>query len=134
MPQHAGADTATSVTIPDSTTALPLGSRLVSRRQLLDALPPTEACNTMVRTYFASFASLFHILHDQTFNQQYSCFLTDVDSMPLAWLAVLYSILATATIALPAESPLLKDLSRARDASSRVAEISQRYRDDSQVS
>jgi hypothetical protein len=87
-------------------------ARSSSVEELLAALPSRKACHELVDVYFASFASLFHILHDPTFRQQYACFVEDPRSMPLAWLALLYSLLATAVLALPPDSELLADLSR----------------------
>ncbi|KAK5170675.1 uncharacterized protein LTR77_005265 [Saxophila tyrrhenica] len=98
-------------------------------QELLACLPPQKACRELVSTYFSSFASLFHILHDPTFQRQYSYFLEDPHSMPLAWIALLYSLLATAILALPPDSELLSDLSRKKTPLEMSAELTQRYRD-----
>ncbi|KAK3617019.1 hypothetical protein LTR56_025563 [Elasticomyces elasticus] len=107
---------------------MPFGESAKNQNLLL-ALPSVAACSTLVGTYFRSFASLFHILHDPTFHEQYASFTEDPDSMPLAWLALLYAVLATASLALSTESDLLADLSRKKSASGRILELSQRYRD-----
>lgn len=108
----------------------PLGSRRsLSVQELLVALPPQRACRELVDVYFQSFASLFHILHDPTFRRQYAFFLEDPQSMPLSWIGLLYSILATAVLALPPESPLLSDLSRQASPLARSVELTQHYRD-----
>jgi hypothetical protein len=104
-------------------------ARCVDANQLLAVLPPRRACQELVNVYFASFASLFHILHDPTFHRQFACFLEDPQSMPLAWLALLYSLLATAVLALPPDSELLGDLSRQSTPLKRCTELSHRYRD-----
>lgn len=95
---------------------------------LLFALPPQGHCTELVRTYFTSFASLFHILHDPTFYQQYDSFLQAPESMPTAWLALLYAMLGTAVLALPCDSYILLDLSRGSGAPARAASLSERYR------
>lgn len=92
-------------------------------------LPPAKECTELVEIYLTSFASIFHLLHDPTFRQQYECFLADPDSMPLVWLALLYSVLATGVLALPHESHLLQTLSRRPLATGKIAELAQRYRD-----
>lgn len=104
-------------------------ARSSSVEELLAALPSRKACHELVDVYFASFASLFHILHDPTFRQQYACFVEDPRSMPLAWLALLYSLLATAVLALPPDSELLADLSRQSTPLQRCTELTHRYRD-----
>jgi hypothetical protein len=108
----------------------PLGNRRsLSVQDLLLALPPQKACRELVDVYFQSFASLFHILHDPTFRRQYAFFLEDPQSMPLSWIGLLYSILATAVLALPPDSPLLSDLSRQASPLARSVELTQHYRD-----
>lgn len=92
-------------------------------------LPPAKECTELVQMYLRSFASIFHLLHDPTFCRQYDCFLADPDSMPLVWVALLYSILATGVLALSPESHLLQTLSRRASATGKIAELSQRYRD-----
>jgi hypothetical protein len=104
-------------------------ARSVDVNQLLAALPPRKACQELVNVYFASFASLFHILHDPTFHRQFAYFVEDPQSMPLAWLALLYSLLATAVLALPPDSDLLADLSRQSTPLQRCTELAHRYRD-----
>lgn len=104
-------------------------ARSSSIDELLAALPSRKACHELVNAYFSSFASLFHILHDPTFHQQYAGFVEDPQSMPLAWLALLYSILATAVLALPPDSELLVDLSRKINPLQRCTELTHRYRD-----
>jgi hypothetical protein len=108
----------------------PLGNRRsLSMQDLLVALPPRKACQELVDVYFQSFASLFHILHDPTFRRQYAFFLEDPHSMPLSWIALLYSILSTAVLALPPDSALLSDLSRRTTPLARSVELTQHYRD-----
>lgn len=82
----------------------------------------------LVRIYFTSFASLFHILHDPTFYQQYDSFQQSSESMPLAWLSLLYAILSTAVLALPLDSDILHDLSLLPPGFRKVAGLSERYR------
>ena len=104
-------------------------ARSVDLNELLAALPPRKACQELVNVYFESFASLFHILHDPTFHGQFACFVADPQSMPLSWLALLYSLLATAVLALPPDSDLLADLSRQSGPLQRCMELTHRYRD-----
>ena len=99
-----------------------------STHEFLIALPPSSHCTELVRVYFASFASLFHILHDPTFYQQYDSFMQDPESMPLAWIALLYAVLGTAVLALPSDSYILQDLSRNSRPLAKIADLSERYR------
>lgn len=108
----------------------PLGTRRsIGVQELLVTLPPQSACQELVDVYFQSFASLFHVLHDPTFRRQYAFFLEDPQSMPLSWIGLLYSILATAVLALPPDSALLSDLSRQASPLARSVELTQHYRD-----
>lgn len=118
--------------LPDSTgssdlRSSPLGSS-VDMRTLLASLPPTSVCTELVRIYFSSFASLFHVLHDPTFWRQYEMFLQDAESVRLEWLALLYTVLATAIIALSPDHSILSDLSRKRTAPEKMRELSENWR------
>ena len=96
--------------------------------EFLAALPPRSHCTELVRIYFTSFASLFHILHNPTFHRKYDGFLQEPESVPLAWLALLYAVLGTAVLALPSDSHLLHDLSRQPNPLLKMADLSERYR------
>ncbi|KAJ5503037.1 hypothetical protein N7463_005911, partial [Penicillium fimorum] len=104
-----------------------------NRPNLLAKLPPTEYCNQLKDLYFQSIApvglltSLFPILHSPTFHERYRQFFKDQDQASLAWLALLFTILGTAVLALENDSPLLKNLSRKPTPWDRVTELSERY-------
>ena len=47
--------------------------------------------------------------------------------MPLSWMALLFSVLGIAVLALEPDSPILSDLSRSRGAYGKLTELSERY-------
>ncbi|EKV05043.1 hypothetical protein PDIG_38710 [Penicillium digitatum PHI26] len=98
-----------------------------NRHNLLAKLPPTEYCNQLKDLYFQSIAPLFPILHGPTFHERYRRFSKDPDQASLAWLALLFTILGTAVLALENDSPVLKTLSRKHTHWDRVTELSERY-------
>jgi hypothetical protein len=115
-----------------------------NRPNLLAKLPPTEYCNQLKDLYFQSIApvgsitpdiirvksnkkKLFPILHSPTFHEQYRQFSNDPDQASLAWIALLFTLLGTAVLALENDSPLLKSLSRKPTPWDRVTELSDRY-------
>ncbi|KAJ5791326.1 transcriptional regulator family: Fungal Specific TF [Penicillium psychrosexuale] len=98
-----------------------------NRPNLLAKLPPTEYCNQLKDLYFHSIAPLFPILHSPTFHERYHQFSKDPDHASLAWLALLFTILGTAVLALENDSLLLKTLSRKHTPWDRVTELSERY-------
>jgi hypothetical protein len=105
----------------------PLSSNQTSLKDLLARLPPVSQCSELVNVYFRSFASLFHILHDPTFNRQYESFLENAETTSLSWLALLFAVLGTAVLALERSSPILCDLSRSRKVG-KVADLMEHYR------
>ena len=105
----------------------PLLSDKTPVKALLARLPPVSQCSELVNVYFRSFASLFHILHDPTFNRQYECFLENAETTSLSWLALLFAVLGTSVLALERSSPILRDLSRSRGAG-KVADLMEHYR------
>lgn len=71
---------------------------------------------------------MIHILHDLTFEAEYQQFCHDPSSVSLAWLALLFAILAIAVSALDDDDPLLSDLGRERTVSRNIKVLSARYR------
>jgi hypothetical protein len=71
---------------------------------------------------------LFHILHDPTFDADYSHFQQNPNSASLSWLALLFSILSIAVTALDENNSLLFDLGRRLKSSENIAILSLRYR------
>ncbi|CAG7922092.1 unnamed protein product [Penicillium olsonii] len=100
----------------------------VSREELLAALPPASCCNALKDVYFQVFSTVFHILHDLTFEAEYQQFCHDPGSVSLSWLALLFAILAIAVSALDDDHPLLADLGRERTVSRNIKSLSARYR------
>lgn len=98
-----------------------------SMDDILGALPSQSYCSELVRVYFTSYASLFHVLHAPTFERQYERFVQGAHDMPLAWLALLFAILGTAVHALPSNSQLL-DLSHQSRSLEKIEDLSSRYR------
>ncbi|KAL1952738.1 hypothetical protein VTO42DRAFT_4309 [Malbranchea cinnamomea] len=99
-----------------------------SRKELLGRLPPGQYCDTLKDVYFRVFSSLFHVLHDPTFEAEYRQFRQDPNSVQLSWLALLYVVLAIAVNGLDDDSPLLSDLGRETSASANINVLAARYR------
>ncbi|OQO13028.1 hypothetical protein B0A48_02492 [Cryoendolithus antarcticus] len=106
----------------------PAFSSVADTDVLIAGLPSKSHCKELVQIYLTSFASLFHVLHDPSFQSQYQSFEGDPNSVPLSWLALLYTTLATAVLALPHDSYILVDLSRKQTAFERIADLTARYR------
>ncbi|KAH7396090.1 hypothetical protein BKA66DRAFT_258254 [Pyrenochaeta sp. MPI-SDFR-AT-0127] len=119
---------ATSCSIDLSSGPYPFGRKQVDIKDLLVDLPARSHCTQLKEVYFESFASLFHILHDPTFCEQYAEFERAPESMPLSWLALLFAILGTSVTALGHSSQLLSDLSRKKTVASKISDLSERYR------
>ncbi|KAJ5498503.1 hypothetical protein N7453_007554 [Penicillium expansum] len=100
----------------------------ISRAELLSILPPGRYCDTLKDVYFQVFSSVFHILHDLTFEAEYQHFCHDPGSVSTSWLALLFAILAIAVSALDDDHPLLSDLGRERTVSRNIKVLSARYR------
>ncbi|KUJ06682.1 uncharacterized protein LY89DRAFT_702815 [Mollisia scopiformis] len=65
---------------------------------LLAALPPRLAVDQLVSRYFNSNSPTLHIFHSPTFQKEYQHFWSNQNDTPIAWLALLYSILVIATL------------------------------------
>ncbi|KKK21079.1 hypothetical protein ARAM_004319 [Aspergillus rambellii] len=92
----------------------PFGEHEVeNRHNLLARLPPTEH-------YFSN-----HTPAD--ISEEVSPVYENSDQVPLVWLALLFSVLGTAVLALDKDSPILSSLSRKANPWDRVTEISERY-------
>ncbi|KAJ5824490.1 hypothetical protein N7447_006830 [Penicillium robsamsonii] len=100
----------------------------ISRAELLAILPPGRYCDTLKDVYFQVFSTVFHILHDLTFEAEYQHFCHDPGSVSTSWLALLFAILAIAVSALDDDHPLLADLGRERAVSRNIKVLSARYR------
>ncbi|KAJ5084224.1 hypothetical protein NUU61_008803 [Penicillium alfredii] len=100
----------------------------VSRAELLAFLPPGRHCDTLKDVYFRVFSTVFHILHDLTFEAEYQHFCHDPSSVSTSWLALLFAILAIAVNALDDDDPLLSDLGRERTVSRNIKVLTARYR------
>ncbi|KAJ5232708.1 hypothetical protein N7468_005664 [Penicillium chermesinum] len=99
----------------------------ISRSELLGLLPPGQYCDTLKEVYFRVFSPVFHILHDMTFEAEYQQFCHDPSSVSIAWLSLLFAILAIAVSALDDDDPLLSDLGE-RTVSRNIKVLSARYR------
>ncbi|KAH7092401.1 hypothetical protein FB567DRAFT_237088 [Paraphoma chrysanthemicola] len=119
---------AAACSIDLSSGPFPFGKRDVEISQFLNLLPVRSHCRQLVDVYLESFASLFHLLHEPTFREQYAKFEQAPQSTSLSWLALLFAILGTAVTALDSSSQLLRDLSWSSTAAEMVAELSERYR------
>ncbi|KAI8655259.1 Zn(2)-C6 fungal-type domain-containing protein [Fusarium keratoplasticum] len=108
--------------------SMPFTTSTATIAELIDLLPPTSHCDELKRTYFDVFSPLFHILHDPTFEADYRRFQSDPEQVSLPWLALLFVILSIAVIALPEDSPLLRELGRRNSSLENTSLLSSRYR------
>ncbi|EEP75999.1 predicted protein [Uncinocarpus reesii 1704] len=99
-----------------------------SRRELMSYLPPRQYCDRLKDAYFRVFSPLFHVLHDPTFEAEYSRFREDAASASLSWLALLFVVLAIAVNGLDENDCLLPDLGRESTAAANIRVLSARYR------
>ncbi|KAK4234357.1 hypothetical protein C8A03DRAFT_18722 [Achaetomium macrosporum] len=97
-------------------------------QDLLSMLPPSSYCDELKNVYFGTFATLFHVLHDPTFDAEYTEFRDDPLQTPLPWLALLYAILGVAVTAVPEDSAFLWDLGRQQTAAENMGLLTSRYR------
>ncbi|KAM6509338.1 hypothetical protein FSOLCH5_012339 [Fusarium solani] len=107
---------------------MPFTTSTTTIAELLELLPPTSHCDELKKTYFDVFSPLFHILHDPTFEADYRRFQSDPEQVSLPWLALLFVILSIAVIALPEDSPLLRELGRRNSALENTSLLCSRYR------
>ncbi|KAL7934618.1 fungal-specific transcription factor domain-containing protein [Trichoderma chlorosporum] len=94
----------------------------------LASLPAKRHCKYLVSRFFAVFSPLIHVLHDPTFHLEYENFSHDPKSVPLSWLALLFTILSLATMTLDDDDWVLDDLGREADGPSNVKAIATLYR------
>ncbi|KAL9562763.1 hypothetical protein ACKAV7_013115 [Fusarium commune] len=108
--------------------SMPFSMNNSSTVDLLELLPPASYCEQLKKLYFDTFAPLFHILHDPTFETDYLRFQSDAENVSLPWLALLFAILSIAVIALPQDSPLLRELGKRNSVLDNMSLLSSRYR------
>ena len=99
-----------------------------SRQSLLDRLPATSQILYLKKTYFSVFSPLFHVLHDPSFDLDFSRFLQNPESVHLSFLALIFVVLALAITALEDEDTILSDLGRGSQPGKNAQLIAQRYR------
>ncbi|KAI6760342.1 hypothetical protein HG530_009202 [Fusarium avenaceum] len=108
--------------------SMPFSTTNATVNDLLELLPPASHCEELKRIYFNTFAPLFHILHDPTFEADYRRFQSDPEKASLPWLALLFAILGIAVIALPTDSPLFRELGKRNSTPDNMSLLSSRYR------
>ncbi|WJG35743.1 uncharacterized protein FOBCDRAFT_186369 [Fusarium oxysporum Fo47] len=108
--------------------SMPFSMNNSSTADLLELLPPASYCEQLKKLYFDTFAPLFHILHDPTFEIDYLRFQSDPEKVSLPWLALLFAIFSIAIIALPQDSPLLRELGKRNSVLDNMSLLSSRYR------
>lgn len=62
----------------------------VSMKELLEMLPSTDCCDYLISHYFAHLSPMFPILHDPTFQKEYSAFVQEPDKVHLSFLALIF--------------------------------------------
>lgn len=82
----------------------------VSRKEILEILPPKDCCDYIVSHFFIHLSPLFAILHGPTFQAQYTAFLHQPYDADLSWLALLFSICSLVINAMEPSDPRLADL------------------------
>ncbi|KAL2872299.1 Zn(II)2Cys6 transcription factor [Aspergillus lucknowensis] len=112
----------------DDDLCIPLAGNRASKEELLAILPPRRYCDALKDVYFRVFSSLFHVLHDLTFEAEYQRFCHDPNSVTTAWISLLFAILSIAVTTLHDDDPLLSDLGREKTVSRNVKVLSSRYR------
>lgn len=113
-----------------STSALLFASSAsVTSQDLLQLLPSSSICDTLLLKYFSVFSPLFHILHDPSFKMEYGSFLCNMREVDLSWLALLNVLLSLAVTTCEDSDPLLRDLSTGHDLAPTVSHISAHFRE-----
>ncbi|KAF5026962.1 hypothetical protein F66182_992 [Fusarium sp. NRRL 66182] len=101
--------------------SMPFSTVTTTIVELLELLPPTTHCKELKATYF-------NVFSPPTFEADYRRFQSDPDKVSLPWLALLFAILATAVVALPEDSPMLRELGRRNSAFDNMTLLTGRYR------
>ncbi len=104
-----------------------LADAAASRQQLLDFLPPMSQCDRLKDVYMSAFSPLFHILHGPSFEKSYAEFRRQPARVPLSFLALVFSVLGTAVMALADDDPLLDDLGHEPSLKLKFKSISTKY-------
>lgn len=112
----------------DTTFALSFGPSK-PLEELLGLLPPPPVREYLLSRYFMHLSSLFHILHAQTFQDQYSLFLRDPQNVDLSWLALLFAIFSLTVKATEPSDPGLAELWQTTTQPDDLSFLSQKYRD-----
>ncbi|KAL7269669.1 hypothetical protein RUND412_007650 [Rhizina undulata] len=84
-------------------------------RELLVLLPPKAMCEYLISRFMAVFSSLFHVLHEPTFMNEFHSFWEDSNSVHLSWLALLFVVLSLAVTTLDDEDPVFQEFVRGRE-------------------
>ncbi|KAK5233094.1 hypothetical protein LTR47_005958 [Exophiala xenobiotica] len=114
---------------PASSTGFPFSvESAISQQALLELLPSNRQCDELMQRFFTVFSPLFHVLHDPTLQTEYAEFCKSPGQVPLAFLALLFVILAIAVLTLETDDPLLQELSREESGIARIRSIAARYR------
>ncbi|KFY10598.1 hypothetical protein V492_04934 [Pseudogymnoascus sp. VKM F-4246] len=85
-------------TRPDMSLLFRPGS-LVTKLDLIAALPEKGVVDRLVSRYFNSNSPALHIIHRPTFQKEYNRFWADPSSTPVSWLGLLYALMCLATLA-----------------------------------
>ncbi|KAF2741355.1 hypothetical protein EJ04DRAFT_2556 [Polyplosphaeria fusca] len=72
--------------------------RPISKTQLIQEMPSKEEVDRLLPLWFNSSDPLLYIIHAPTFQDEYKQFWKDPHSMPVMWIALLYSALALGII------------------------------------
>ncbi|KAK3299647.1 uncharacterized protein B0H64DRAFT_389201 [Chaetomium fimeti] len=86
---------------PRSTPTLLLyGCRLPSSRaEILAALPPKSAVDRYISRYFNRLDLVHSIIHGPSFLREYEAFWTNITSVPVVWVGLLFSMISLALLA-----------------------------------
>ncbi|KAK6373568.1 hypothetical protein LTS17_008060 [Exophiala oligosperma] len=103
------------------------GESSFSRQALVELLPSKRHCDELLHRYLNVFSPLFHILHEPTLHKDYAEFCKSPREAPVAFVALLFVILAIAILTLEIDDPLLEELSRESSGVARIRSITAKY-------
>ncbi|KAJ5093221.1 hypothetical protein N7456_009082 [Penicillium angulare] len=101
---------------------------MLSTQSLLDMLPPFRYCDELITVFLSVFSPLFHILHDGTFQSNYTKLKQDPRNTPASFIGLIFVSLGLAVTAIDKESPILADLGREASTAESVRSLAAKYR------
>ncbi|PSN70365.1 hypothetical protein BS50DRAFT_488478 [Corynespora cassiicola Philippines] len=91
--------------------------RPITKAQLIQEMPPKAEVDRLLPLWFNSADPLLYIIHAPTFQEEYKQFWNDPNSMPVMWIALLYSAMALGIILGPRNPGMNAQVTAHSDAS-----------------